>query len=132
LGTGYRFSRWFGVAGAYVNIGTIESTIAVAPGFLVPLEASADGFEVALTGHVPVSESFSLTAEFGMLWWTGDTSIDGAKSLENGNDTTFGIGAEYALGPTFTITANWRRYTIDDVDADTAWLGVRVNFGDSG
>jgi hypothetical protein len=131
LGTGYRFQPWLGIAGAFVDLGCIDSTVDPGTGMPQPIEASAKGFEVALTGQLPLTDAFALTAQAGVLWWTGESSVAGLASSESGNDPTWGVGAEYVLKPTFTITANWRRYTIDDVDANTIFLGMMVRFGDA-
>jgi len=131
LGTGYRLLPWLGVEGAYVDLGTIESTVDIGTGTPQAIAASADGFEVTLTGRVPLGDAFALTAHAGMLWWTGDTSIGSTVSSDSGNDSTWGIGAEYAFGPAIVATAGWRRYTIDNVDADALWLGVMLRFGDA-
>ena len=72
----------------------------------------------------------TLTAQAGVLWWTGDTSIAGDASSNSGNDRTWGVGAEYAFGPTFAGTAGWRSYSVDNVDADAIWLGMMIRFGD--
>jgi hypothetical protein len=129
LGTGYNFFDWLGVAGAFVDLGKVESTVDI--GQLLPVEASASGFEVTLTGHVPLTDAFALTAHAGVLWWTSDISLGGAASSESGNDATWGVGAEYAFGPTFMVTAAWRRYTFDSVNADAVWIGMLVRFGDA-
>lgn len=131
LGTGYNFLEWIGVAGAFVELGTIESTVDIGSGSPVPIKASADGFEVMLTGHIPLTDAFALTAQAGVLWWTGDSSVGGTNSSDSGNDSTWGLGAEYAIGPKFAVTAGWRRYTVDNVDADATWLGVMLRFGDA-
>lgn len=131
LGTGYRFLPWLGVSGAFVNLGSIGTTVDVGIGGPQTVEASADGFEVTLTGHVPLTDSLSLTAHAGMLWWTGDTNVAGVRDSDSGNDSTWGVGAEYAFGPTFAVTAGWRRYAVDSIDADAAWLGMMIRFGDA-
>ena len=130
LATGYRFSKWFGVGGAYVNLGTIKSSIDVGGG-TVPVKASADGFEVTLNGRVPLTEALALTAHAGILWWAGDTSVGGVAASDSGNDPTWGVGVEYAFGPTFVGTAGWRRFSVDNVDAGTVWLGAMVRFGEA-
>ena len=131
LGTGYRFLPWLGVAGGYVDLGNIESTVDIGSGTPQPIKATADGFEITLTGRVPLTDALALTADAGVLWWTGDTSVAGTASSDNGNDFTWGVGAEYAFGPAFVATAGWRRYTLDNVEADAAWLGMMVRFGDA-
>ena len=131
LGTGYDFFDWLRIGGAYVDLGSIESTVDIGAGSPVPVEASATGFEVTLTGRVPLGDAFALTADAGVLWWTGESSVDGIGSDESGNDFTWGVGAEYAFGPAFVVTADWRRYTVDNVDADAIWLGAMLRFGDA-
>jgi hypothetical protein len=131
LGTGYTFRNWIGIAGAFVDLGTIESTVDIGSGSPALVKASANGFELTLTGRVPLTDAFALTADAGVLWWTGDSSVDGTSSSDSGNDFTWGVGAEYALGPVFAVTADWRRYTVDNVDADAIWLGAMLRFGDA-
>jgi hypothetical protein len=131
LGTGYRFLPWLGVSGGYVDVGTIEASVDLGGGTPEPVKATADGFETALTGHVPLTDRFALTAHAGILWWNGDTTVSGLTSSDSGSDSTWGVGAEYSLNATFNITAGWRRYTIDNVDADVTWLGLQVRFGDA-
>lgn len=130
LGTGYRFLPWLGVAGGYVDLGTIESTVDIGSGTPQSIKASADGFDVTLTGRVPLTDALALTAHAGVLWWTGDTSIGGTSSSDSGHDSTWGVGAEYAVGPAFVVTAGWRRFNVDNVDADTIWVGTMIRFGD--
>lgn len=131
LGTGYHFLPWLRVSGAYVDLGTIESTVDVGGGSVIPVEASADGFELILTGRLALTNALALTAHGGVLWWTGDTNVGGIASSDSGNDASWGVGAEYVLGPRFTVTGGWRRYTVDNVDADAAWLGLMLRFGDT-
>ena len=97
LGTGYSFLPWLGIAGAFVDLGTIESTVDIGSGAPVPVTASATGFEVTLACCVPLGDAFAFTADAGVLWWTGDSSVDGVSSSDSGNDFTWGVGAEYAL-----------------------------------
>lgn len=129
LATGYSFQDWLGVAGAFVDLGTVDGTVD-GPGAPVPIEASADGFEVTLFARFPLTETVAVAANAGVLWWTSDSRIAGVADDDSGNDSTWGLSAEYALRPTIAITAGWRRYTVDDVDADVGYMGVRVRFGD--
>lgn len=131
FGTGYRFLPWLGIAGAYVDLGTIASTVDIGTGSPIPVKASADGFEVILTGRVPLTDTLALTAHAGVLWWTGDSNVGGIASSDSGDDSTWGVGAEYAFGPKFAVTGGWRRYTVDNVDTDAAWLGLMLRFGDA-
>jgi hypothetical protein len=131
LETGYRFFDWLGVAGAFVDLGTIESSVEITPGALAPVKASADGFEVTVVGRAELTEKWAIAAHAGMLWWTGDASINGVVNSDSGNDSTWGIGAEYELKQAIVLTAGRRRYVVDDIDVDAAYLGVMVRFGDT-
>ena len=51
--TGYRFSDWFGIDAAYVNLGTLDANVEILPGTSSSFEASADGFELGLVGRIP-------------------------------------------------------------------------------
>lgn len=131
LGTGYRVLPWLGVAAAFVDLGKIESMVDIGAAMPQRIESSADGFEVTVVGRAPLGDRFTLTAHAGVLWWAGNSSFGSLTSSDSGNDATWGVGAEYAMGPTFTVTAAWRRFMIDNVDADTVWLGLMVRFGDT-
>jgi hypothetical protein len=131
LSTGYRFVSWLGLEGAYVNLGTLESSVEFAPGTTAPVEASADGFEMAAVVHIPVSDKLAATAQAGVLWWNSDTRIGSTGTDDSGNDFAWGVGVEYAIKSTFAVDGGWRRYAVDEVDADTIWIGVQLRFGDA-
>ena len=131
LDTGYRFSNWFGFDAAYVNMGTLDANVEVQPGTTSSFEASADGFELGLVGRIPLGDKFAVFGRIGNYWWSGDVTIDGVESSESSSDVSYGIGAEFAIRPSFVLTADWRRYTLDDVDLDAAMLGLVVRFGEA-
>lgn len=131
LGTGYHFLPWLGVSGAFVDLGKIESTFDAGNSASQRLETSADGFEVTVTGRIPLTEQFALTAQTGMFWWAADSDVGGVTASNSDHDVTWGVGAEYAIGLAFAATASWRRFALGNVDADAAWLGFLVRFGDA-
>ena len=131
LDTGYRLSSWFGIDAAYVNVGTLEADVVVSLGVTSAFEASADGFELGVFGRIPLGEKFALTGRVGNYWWSGDVSIDGMESSESGSDIAYGVGAEFAFNPSFALTADWRRYSLDDADIDFAMLGLVLRFGEA-
>lgn len=131
LGTGYRAIPWLGISAGYVNFSRFDANISVDMTSSVPLSASADGFEVTVSGYVPLTADISFTADLGNLWWSSDTMVDTLKTSDTGNDFTWGAGVEYSMNEAFAVTASWRRFTIDTTDVDTLWLGARVRFGDA-
>ncbi len=131
LDTGYRFSNWFGIDAAYVNLGTLDANVEIQPGTSSLFEASVDGFELGLVGRIPLGDKFAVFGRIGNYWWSGDATIGGVTSSESGNDVSYGIGAEFVINPSIVLTADWRRYSLDDVDLDSAMLGLVVRFGDA-
>jgi opacity protein-like surface antigen len=131
FGTGYRFTDWLRIDGAYVNLGTFEASPELAPGAPVALEASADGFEVLAVGRIPVVGELSATLQAGILWWSSEITIDGSRENDSGNDLAWGLGLEYAFRPSLQVTGGWRRYDVDGVDVDALWLGLMLRFGDA-
>ena len=131
LDTGYRFSDWFGIDAAYVNMGTLDANVEIQPGTTSLFEASVDGFELGLVGRIPLGDKFAVFGRIGNYWWSGDATIGGVTSSESGNDVSYGIGAEFAINPSLVLTADWRRYSLDDVDLDAAMLGLVVRFGEA-
>lgn len=131
LATGYLFLPWLGISGAFVDLGTIDSRVAIGGGTAIPVKASANGFELAVNGRIALSDTLSLRADAGVLRWKGDTRIGGVAEHESGSDSAWGLGVEYAFASRFMLTGGWRRYRIDDVDADTTWVGLKVRFGDT-
>lgn len=128
LATGYRFVDWLGIEAAYVNVGTVRSTVEIPAA--TQLKATADGFEVTMVARLPMGDAWAARARAGVFWWNSDASLGDESSNTNGNDLTWGLGVEYAFGPAFSVTADWTRHVVNDVDADTIWLGVMLHFGD--
>ena len=128
LATGYRFTNWFGVDAAYVRLGSVTSTIEIQ--VPVQIEASADGFEIVAIARAPLTTKLAVTVRGGVMWWNSEARAAGMTNNTSGNDPTWGAGVEYTVRPTFSITARWTRHVVDDVDADTIWLGVMLHFGD--
>ena len=62
---------------------------------------------------------------------TGAVLIVACGSSESGNDVAYGVGAEFAFNPSFALTADWRRYSLDDADIDFAMLGLVLRFGEA-
>jgi len=128
LATGYRIIDWFGVDAAYVRLGSVQTTVeSPAP---LRLEASADGFEVIAVARALLTEKLAVAAQGGIFWWNSEARAADLTSNTSGNDMTWGAGLEYAVRPAISITARWTRHVVDDVDADTIWLGVMMHFGD--
>ena len=112
---GYQFNANGAVEFGYVDLG--EATINGTDSFLGTTAASfeTDGFNVALTGFLPVSNNIAVTGKFGLFFWNLDvglnTSFLGSSSLsEDGSDLMYGIGVQFGVTEQIAVRAEWERY----------------------
>lgn len=125
---GYRFNPNFSLEGFYANFGTFEEKIGAGR-----IELDGQSFGARAVGSVPLSESVSIFARVGFQRWDGDVKATvGTQNLiggkDSGTDLTFGLGAEYAFSEQVSLRGGWDRYKFDDVDVDSANLGIKFNF----
>lgn len=124
LAVGYELGQYFSVEGAYVDFGDFDANLSIGN-----VSASADGFDIAAIGRLPVSDDFSLTARAGYLSWDADVSLAGLSSSDSGGEAYFGVGGELNVGDHLGFTAGWNRYQLDDQDLDYLSIGIRFRFG---
>jgi opacity protein-like surface antigen len=130
LFAGYRFNRYVGVEGGYINFDEFD-TSASAAGQTAELEAEADGYTLALTGAIPLGERFAITGRAGYLFWDADAKIrvNGAtleSDDESGSDVFFGAGLEFSVNDRFALRGVYDVYSLDDVDVD--YIGLEAEF----
>ena len=94
----------------------------------VSAKSSATGWDLGALGRIPVGQSTLLYARLGVLLWDYDASLgDSTGTLsggDDGNDTFFGIGAEFRTSETLALRFDFIQYKIDDFDIDTLALGL--------
>jgi OOP family OmpA-OmpF porin len=127
---GYRFNRYVGVEGGYVNFDEFDSS-ASAAGQTAKVEAEADGYTLAITGAIPLGERFAIIGRAGYLFWDADAKVEvnGTKldsSNEDGSDAFFGAGLEFSFNDRFALRGVWDAYELDDVDVD--YFGLEGEF----
>lgn len=125
---GYRFNPNFSLEGFYANFGSFEERIGAGR-----VELDAQSFGARAVGSVPLSDAASIYARIGFQRWDGDVNATvGTQNLiggeDSGTDLTFGLGAEYALSEKVSLRGGWDRYKLDDVDVDSANLGIKIHF----
>lgn len=127
---GYRFNRYVGVEGGYINFDEFESSASEA-GQTADVEAEADGYTLAITGAIPLGERFAITGRAGYLFWDADAkvAVNGStveSSNEDGSDIFFGAGLEFSFNDRFALRGVWDAYELDDVDVD--YYGLEAEF----
>jgi OmpA-OmpF porin, OOP family len=124
---GYDYPRFFGLEAGYVDFGKFKG----ATGGNGDVNLTGKGWDVVLTGRVPLGSMLALTARIGYLFWTTDVSSTIA-AIAGGNDSGrnwfYGFGARINLVPSLALLAEWERYKVGTGNVDLVNAGVRINF----
>jgi len=123
---GFRFLKFFGVEGSYVDLGAPSDTIA---GDKVTIDTTAwDAFAV---GVLPLG-FLEIFGKVGMVAWDADIDVSGAISgsdSDSGTDPAYGVGVAFKLGKLFAIRAEYERFDIEDTDkVDMVSVGLDFRF----
>lgn len=113
LGLGYQFNQNFGLEANYVDFGSVKASGTVL-GLPFTADVSTTAFQLAVTGALPVSESFAVTGKIGAAHASVDMSgaLGGvaAATSANSNDLTYGIGVRYNINKTMAIRAQYEDF----------------------
>ena len=139
LKLGYKYSRYFSVAGEFVDFGRAPADVFASPGNLASGFRST-GFGVDTIATLPVWRSFSFYGKLGAYRGEGrnafatySTSLlgDGAS---RGTRWRYGLGMRYDFTKAFGIHAELERYSplgtplASDAEADLVTVGVMWRF----
>ncbi len=120
LKAGYSLGENWAVEASYEDLGSISD------GFT---DLSLDGFTLALAGDLPLSESFSLTASVGYLFWDISMEDSSGEISGDGSDVFYSIGAAYAVTESVDLTLDFEFFDIESViDIDALSFGARFKF----
>ena len=122
---GYRLFPVLSVEGAYVDLGeaTFRTTIVEAPPpfdsitpFDIRARAAADGPQLTVLAHLPLTDRLEVLGRVGMFRWkadfreriaeTGATRVD---LSEDDIDLVYGLGVQLALNDSFGTRIEWER-----------------------
>jgi OOP family OmpA-OmpF porin len=123
LFAGFRFVDWFGVEAGWHDFGEPEDSQDVL-GVPVETEFETDGFDATLVGYLPVGDRFDFFAKVGMFHWDVNARTESGGLAErfedDGDDLTYGIGAQGFLLGRLGLRAEYQVFDIDGVD--DAWF----------
>lgn len=126
---GLKLGELFGIELGYQDFGDIDETIVVGPVSSLT-RISADGWTLGGTLGLPVGENVSLFGRAGVFFWDADVSVDGFSIDVPGDENPYyGAGARVKLSSNFSLTGDWSRFELDDVDTDVISLGFEYRFG---
>lgn len=132
---GYQFTKHIGVEAGYIHFGKADFQIED-----VRFNTKSKSAYVALTGAMPVSSDFDITAKIGVgrnkSTVTG-TDEDGTESFSrNATSAMFGVGVAYKFTDNMSLVAEYENYgkvgkmkEADlNVKASTVSAGLRISF----
>lgn len=129
---GYMFNQYFGVEGAYVNLGEVSYSGTFSGLPVTGGKVELMGFNIAALGSYPVTPEFSVFGKIGLFVWeakASDTTAGAPFSAKNdGNDVSFGLGVGYNFTRNLGVRAEWERFKLDDADADLLSIGIVWKF----
>ena len=138
IGAGYQFNENVGAEISYADYGS-NSASGIVSGTPVSASLKATGFEAAVVGAWPVTESFALTGKLGVANTKvkGEGAGGGYKVNTSATSTTaaFGVGLRYDLSNSIALRAQYEDFGKVGDEASTGksklnlWsLGVTFGF----
>lgn len=148
LAAGFRFSPYFAIEAAYLDLGSIEY-VAQNAGFNVPLDLASQGPAFSVLGTLPLIRPFLLEGRAGIylgdaklhadpLWDSLLSSLDGPLETTGGVDAALLLGAGLVakLGPHWEVRLAYD-YISDQATAlsrpptpgDPSSVGASINAG---
>ena len=92
-----------------------------------------DGFELALVGKAPLTDTVSAYGKFGIFMWDADFDFDigvlgSFSESDDGSDPFYGAGVSFGLGQQAALNLEYMLYEASDGDFEAFGAGVTVNF----
>ena len=128
-----KFNEYIGVEAAYIDFDKAGNDV---------LTLDADGRSLAVIFEAPLSESFSLYAKGGQLWWDADAAITSINASDNydGDEAFWGGGAKFRLSDNLDLRVEYERFDFnisrdefdvlqqDDIGMDVDFASVSLQF----
>lgn len=143
---GYRFTIGYDVnpnvaiEGSYTYLGDFDAdddTIAALE-FLTgvaldDVSVEVDGFEFAVVGKGPISDTVTVFGKAGIFVWDAEYKIDTVRfgsdsDTDDGSDPFFGFGVGFDLSKALTLNVEYSFYEASDGDIDYLGAGVNIRF----
>jgi len=120
---GYDFSENLAVEAAWVDLGEVSASVAGGTA-----TAEVDGIAVNLKLTQPLNEAFGIFGKVGFISWDAEGGGVASGVDDDGNDLTYGLGAEYMFSSQVGVRGEWERFDIDDEDADLLSISAVLKF----
>jgi hypothetical protein len=125
LFTGGQVNQYFGVELGYVYLGEVDRNGG---------DIRAQGLNLSLVGHIPVSDQFKLFGKVGTIW--GFTRTRAPAGQPSGHEDSFrlsyGLGLQVDVNRNWAVRGDWDRYRFEypgrKDDADLYSIGLVYKF----
>ncbi|MCP4320471.1 MAG: OmpA family protein, partial [Alteromonadales bacterium] len=139
--TGYQFSTYFAVEGAYKNLGARSVAFAGESSNLDQLYESAeriyplstDGLSMAVIGSWPLTKSLKISGKLGYYFWDAEYTTNSSNTKVgsddvSGRDIWFGGELNYRISDNYQGYFSAERFEIDRDENINFSLGIRYFF----
>ncbi|OFE12584.1 hypothetical protein PHACT_05075 [Pseudohongiella acticola] len=104
LFAGWQLNPYFGIEGGYTDFGEAGGDLA---------ESEIDGYSLAATGRLPLTDSFALIAKAGRFWWDSDVRVGPFSESFSGSELTYGVGAQFSITESLDLRVAYDRLDVD-------------------
>ncbi|MEX0738675.1 MAG: outer membrane beta-barrel protein [Pseudohongiella sp.] len=104
LFAGWQINPYIGIEGGYTDFGRSGGDLA---------SSDIDGYSVAATGRLPLTDSFSLFAKAGRFWWGSDVRVGSFSDSFSGNELTYGAGMQFGITESLDLRVAYDRLDVD-------------------
>lgn len=131
----FKINEFIGIEAAYIDFD----------------ESGNEAFDIDIKGktldlilELPISQSFSIYAKGGQMWWDADTNIDTSEFItsndSDGNETFWGVGTKFRLAEHLDLRVEYERFNFEisrdeinvlqpnDIDMDVDYASVSLQF----
>jgi opacity protein-like surface antigen len=116
---GLRFTEVFALEAQYIDFGTAEDNVN---------RVDADGWTIGGTATLPLFRYVNPYAKAGMLLWEAEGESAGIRASDDGNDFTYGVGADIAVMEKLGFRLEYERFELNNLDIDMASANLQFNF----
>jgi OOP family OmpA-OmpF porin len=124
---GYRFIKYFGIEGGYVDFGTFNDETSG-----IDLEVDSTAWDLFVVGILPLGTWFELFGKAGYFQWDRNAETSGlvtGTENDSGNNLVYGGGMAFVFGKHFALRLEYERYEMNDVEnLDQESAGIEFRF----
>lgn len=131
----FKLNEFIGIEAAYIDFDESGND---------SLNVDIKGKALSLIAELPISESFSVYAKGGQMWWDADTDIDTSEFItstdHDGDETFWGVGTKFRLAEHLDLRVEYERFNFEisrdeinvlqprDIDMDVDYASVSLQF----